>query len=75
MGGNSFPTPVPPSKPPSSCSPTRSTATGPNDQGIGWNILFSLQRVAMGFGLAALVGIPLGFMIGRFATLNRMCRR
>ena len=23
---------------------------GPNDQGIGWNILFSLQRVAVGFG-------------------------
>jgi nitrate/nitrite transport system permease protein len=45
---------------------------GPNDQGIGWNILFSLQRVAMGFGMAALVGIPLGFMIGRFEVLNRM---
>jgi hypothetical protein len=28
--------------------------------------------VGLGFGLAALVGIPLGFMIGRFATLNRM---
>ena len=45
---------------------------GPNDQGIGWNILFSLQRVAVGFGLAAVVGIPLGFVIGRFALLNRM---
>jgi len=45
---------------------------GPNDQGIGWNILFSLQRVAVGFGMAALVGIPLGFMIGRFEVLNRM---
>lgn len=45
---------------------------GPNDQGIGWNILFSLQRVAIGFGMAALVGIPMGFMIGRFEFLNRM---
>jgi len=45
---------------------------GPNDQGIGWNILSSLQRVALGFGMAALVGIPLGFMIGRFEFLNRM---
>ena len=45
---------------------------GPNDQGIGWNILFSLERVAMGFGMAALVGIPMGFMIGRFEVLNRM---
>jgi nitrate/nitrite transport system permease protein len=45
---------------------------GPNDQGIGWNILFSLQRVAVGFGMAALVGIPMGFMLGRFEFLNRM---
>jgi nitrate/nitrite transport system permease protein len=45
---------------------------GPNDQGIGWNILFSLERVAVGFGLAALVGIPMGFMIGRFKVLNSM---
>lgn len=45
---------------------------GPNDQGLGWNILFSLERVAMGFGLAALVGIPAGFLIGRFTVLNHM---
>ena len=45
---------------------------GPNDQGIGWNILYSLERVGLGFGLAALVGIPLGFVIGRFALINRM---
>jgi nitrate/nitrite transport system permease protein len=45
---------------------------GPNDQGVGWNVLMSLQRVAMGFGLAALVGIPLGFMIGRFTFLSLM---
>lgn len=45
---------------------------GPNDQGIGWNVLSSLQRVAVGFGLAAVVGIPLGFLIGRFAFFNQM---
>ncbi|WP_317201549.1 nitrate ABC transporter permease [Janthinobacterium sp.] len=45
---------------------------GPNDQGIGWNILASLQRVALGFGLAAAVGIPLGFLIGRFKFLAGM---
>ena len=45
---------------------------GPNDQGVGWNILMSLQRVALGFGLAAAVGIPVGFMIGRFEFLSRM---
>ncbi len=43
---------------------------GPNDQGIGWNILSSLKRVAIGFGVAALVGIPLGFIIGRFAFIK-----
>lgn len=45
---------------------------GPNDMGIGWNILHSLGRVGIGFGLAALVGIPLGFAIGRFAFLAGM---
>ena len=45
---------------------------GPNDQGVGWNVLSSLQRVALGFGLAAIVGIPVGFMIGRFSFLSRM---
>lgn len=45
---------------------------GPNDQGIGWNILASLGRVGLGFGFAALIGIPLGFMIGRFAFLGAM---
>ena len=45
---------------------------GPNDQGIGWNVLSSLKRVAMGFGLAAIVGIPVGFMIGRFKFLSSM---
>src|SRR5574341_1561452 len=45
---------------------------GPNDQGIGWNVLSSLKRVGIGFGLAALVGIPLGFMIGRWRFLSAM---
>jgi len=45
---------------------------GPNDQGIGWNVLSSLKRVGIGFGLAALVGIPFGFMIGRFRFLAGM---
>ena len=45
---------------------------GPNDKGIGWNILGSLGRVGLGFGMAALIGIPLGFMIGRFVFLHRM---
>ena len=45
---------------------------GPNDQGIGWNILSSLQRVGIGFGFAAVVGIPLGFILGRSKFLADM---
>ena len=45
---------------------------GPNDQGIGWNMLASLKRVAVGFGFAALIGIPLGFLIGRSVFMSRM---
>ncbi|WP_404798822.1 nitrate ABC transporter permease [Achromobacter ruhlandii] len=45
---------------------------GPNDKGIGWNLLASLQRVGIGFGLAALVGIPIGFAIGRYAPVRAM---
>lgn len=45
---------------------------GPNDMGIGWNVLASLQRVALGFSLAAMVGIPLGFLIGRFSFIAHM---
>jgi nitrate/nitrite transport system permease protein len=45
---------------------------GPNDQGIGWNVLSSLRRVGIGFGFAALVGIPLGFMVGRWRFAGDM---
>ena len=45
---------------------------GPNDQGIGWNILNSLGRVGIGFGLAELIGIPLGFVLGRFQFVHDM---
>jgi nitrate/nitrite transport system permease protein len=44
---------------------------GPNDKGIGWNIMYSLGRVGLGFGLAALIGIPLGFWIGRSLFASR----
>jgi len=45
---------------------------GPNDQGIGIKLMNSLGRVALGFGLAALIGIPAGFAIGRFSFLDKM---
>lgn len=37
---------------------------GPNDKGIGVQLWVSLQRVFMGFALAAVVAIPVGFLIG-----------
>lgn len=37
---------------------------GPNDKGIGIQLGYSIYRVLTGFGLAALVAIPLGFLIG-----------
>lgn len=37
---------------------------GPGDLGLGWLLLASLRRVLLGFGLGALVAIPLGFLIG-----------
>jgi nitrate/nitrite transport system permease protein len=37
---------------------------GPNDLGIGWNLLISLRRVAIGYFLASLIAIPLGILIG-----------
>jgi len=37
---------------------------GTNDKGIGIQLAWSVSRVALGFGLAALLAIPLGFLIG-----------
>lgn len=37
---------------------------GPGDKGVGLQLLTSLQRVFTGFGLAALIGIPLGLLMG-----------
>ena len=38
---------------------------GPQDIGLGWRVLVSLQRVLMGFGLAAVVGVLVGALIGQ----------
>ncbi|MEM8505898.1 MAG: ABC transporter permease [Cyanobacteria bacterium P01_D01_bin.1] len=37
---------------------------GPNDLGIGWNLLISLRRVVIGYTLASLIAVPLGILIG-----------
>jgi nitrate/nitrite transport system permease protein len=44
---------------------------GPNDKGIGIQLAYSLARVMGGFLLAALVAIPVGFMIGMSPLLYR----
>lgn len=38
---------------------------GSQDIGLGWRILVSLQRVAIGFSLAAVVGVLLGTLVGQ----------
>jgi nitrate/nitrite transport system permease protein len=38
---------------------------GPQDIGLGWRVLTSLQRVAVGYGFAAVIGIMLGTIIGQ----------
>ncbi len=44
---------------------------GPNDKGIGIQLGHSLLRVGAGYLLAALVAIPVGFMIGMSPLLYR----
>lgn len=43
---------------------------GQNDQGIGWHLLYSLARVLGGYGIAVLIGVPLGFAIGLVPKLH-----
>ncbi|WP_455202855.1 nitrate ABC transporter permease [Kaarinaea lacus] len=44
---------------------------GPNDKGIGLQLLYSIKRVMSGFFLAALVAIPIGFLIGMSPLMFR----
>jgi len=44
---------------------------GPNDKGIAIQLGYSLARVGLGFLLAVLVAIPLGFVIGMSPLLRR----
>ena len=38
---------------------------GPQDIGLGWRVLISLQRVAIGYGFAGVIGILLGTLVGQ----------
>lgn len=44
---------------------------GPNDKGIGIQLAHSLWRVALGFSLAVLVALPLGFLIGMSPLMRK----
>ncbi len=44
---------------------------GPNDKGIGLQLLYSIARVLLGYLLAALVAIPVGFLIGMSPLVYR----
>lgn len=44
---------------------------GPNDKGIGLQLLYSIARVLTGYLLAALVAIPVGFLIGMSPMVYR----
>ena len=44
---------------------------GPNDKGIGVQLAYSIGRVLLGFALAALVAVPLGFLIGMSPLVYR----
>ncbi|MFP4298959.1 MAG: nitrate ABC transporter permease [Spirulinaceae cyanobacterium] len=44
---------------------------GPNDKGIGWHLLVSLRRVAIGFTIGTIIAIPLGIVVGLSEVLSK----
>jgi nitrate/nitrite transport system permease protein len=38
---------------------------GPQDIGLGWRVLVSLQRVMIGYGLASVIGVMFGTIVGQ----------
>ncbi len=44
---------------------------GPNDKGIGIQLAYSIYRVLTGFLAAALIAIPLGFLIGMSPLMHK----
>ena len=44
---------------------------GPNDKGIGIQLAYSLARVMIGYGIAVLIAIPIGFVIGMWPVLGQ----
>jgi nitrate/nitrite transport system permease protein len=44
---------------------------GPNDKGLGIQLAYSIARVGIGYFLAVIIAIPLGFLIGMSPLMNR----
>ncbi|KAB1071198.1 nitrate ABC transporter permease [Methylobacterium planeticum] len=44
---------------------------GPNDKGLGIQLAYSIGRVALGYLLAVIVAIPVGFLIGMSPLMGR----
>ena len=44
---------------------------GPNDKGLGIQLAYSIARVAVGYLLAVMVAIPIGFLIGMSPLMSR----
>ncbi|PZO41974.1 MAG: nitrate ABC transporter permease [Pseudanabaena frigida] len=44
---------------------------GTNDRGIGWHLITSLRRVAIGFTVGAAIAIPSGVLIGLFPVVSK----
>ena len=44
---------------------------GPNDKGLGIQLGYSIARVGLGYFLAVIVAIPLGFLIGMSPLINK----
>ncbi len=43
---------------------------GANDKGLGWQLLESLKRVAIGYSLAAIIGVSVGILLGSLKTFR-----
>ncbi|SDY88957.1 nitrate/nitrite transport system permease protein [Jannaschia faecimaris] len=46
--------------------------SNPNDVGILWHMIYSLGRVMLGFVIAAVVAVPLGFALGVMPLFHRI---
>jgi nitrate/nitrite transport system permease protein len=44
---------------------------GPNDKGLGIQLAYSIGRVLLGYALAVVVAVPLGFVIGMSPLISR----